>query len=86
MIDELVRRCEENDVKLTTTSRLTEAVVESGYSATYGARPLRRAVQRCGNLCVRAAHCTEAAESDPQSRWSCDAPVLCAVCTRAPAG
>jgi len=46
MLKELVDRCEENDVQLTTTKKLTDAIVQSGYSATYGARPLRRAVQR----------------------------------------
>ena len=46
MLKELVDRCAENDIKLTTTKGLTEALVRSGYSPTYGARPLRRAVQR----------------------------------------
>ena len=46
MLQELKDRCEENEVTLTCTSKLTDAVVDSGYSATYGARPLRRAVQR----------------------------------------
>jgi len=46
MLEELKRRCEESEVELVTTAKLTDAIVESGYSATYGARPLRRAVQR----------------------------------------
>ena len=46
MLKELVSRCEDNEVTLTCTKRLTAAVVDQGYSATYGARPLRRAVQR----------------------------------------
>jgi len=46
MLKELVGRCEENEVTLKTTPQLTDAIVQSGYSATYGARPLRRAVQR----------------------------------------
>ena len=46
MLRELVDRCAENDIKLTTTKALTESLVRSGYSPTYGARPLRRAVQR----------------------------------------
>ena len=46
MLAELVSRCEENEIELSTTKRLTDAIVASGYSPTYGARPLRRAVQR----------------------------------------
>jgi len=46
MLREVVSRCAESEVTLTTTTGLTEAIVASGYSATYGARPLRRAVQR----------------------------------------
>merc|ERR1719258_501678 len=46
MLKELVGRCAESDVTLLTTPQLTEAIVQSGYSATFGARPLRRAVQR----------------------------------------
>ena len=46
MLKELVSRREDNEVTLTCTKRLTAAVVDQGYSATYGARPLRRAVQR----------------------------------------
>ena len=41
-----MHRCEENEVTLECKPSLTAAVVESGYSPTYGARPLRRAVQR----------------------------------------
>jgi len=46
MLKEVVLRCQENDIELKTTSKLTDALVRSGYSPTYGARPLRRAVQR----------------------------------------
>jgi ATP-dependent Clp protease ATP-binding subunit ClpC len=46
MLKELVARCADNEVTLTCTKALTAAVVGQGYSATYGARPLRRAVQR----------------------------------------
>lgn len=46
MLEELVQRCSENDIELKTTKKLTAALVEEGYSPSYGARPLRRAVQR----------------------------------------
>ena len=46
MLKELVDRCEENEVELKYTKKLTKAIVGEGYSPTYGARPLRRAVQR----------------------------------------
>jgi len=46
MLTELVGRCKENEIELSTTDKLTSALVDSGYSTTYGARPLRRAVQR----------------------------------------
>ena len=46
MLKELVDRCSENDMSVEWTDRLTEAVVRSGFSPQYGARPLRRAVQR----------------------------------------
>ena len=46
MLQEVVERCQENDILLKTSPKLVDALVESGYSPTYGARPLRRAVQR----------------------------------------
>mmetsp|Transcript_48011 Transcript_48011/g.86840 ORF Transcript_48011/g.86840 Transcript_48011/m.86840 type:complete len:921 (+) Transcript_48011:93-2855(+) len=46
MLKELIQRCNENDIQLSTTQKLTDALVEEGYSPKYGARPLRRAVQR----------------------------------------
>lgn len=43
---QLIARCEsEMDISLVVSPRLVEAVVQRGYSASYGARPLRRAVQ-----------------------------------------
>ena len=38
------RDCDEHGVRLEWTPSLTEAVVRSGYSPKFGARPLRRAV------------------------------------------
>ena len=46
MLAEIAERCEESEIALTWTAALTDLVVRSGFSTTYGARPLRRAVQR----------------------------------------
>jgi len=46
MLAELRERCAENEVTLKIGPNLVDAVVDAGFSATYGARPLRRAVQR----------------------------------------
>ena len=49
MIDEVVQRCAgEPELTLSFTPALKDAVVTQGYSATYGARPLRRAVRPQG--------------------------------------
>ena len=49
MIDEVVQRCAgEPELTLSFTPALKDAVVTQGYSATYGARPLRRAVRQQG--------------------------------------
>ena len=46
MLNDLTSRCAEQGLELTVTPKLTRALVEKGFSAAYGARPLRRAVQR----------------------------------------
>lgn len=46
MLDEVVQRCAENEITLRPSARLSDTVVEQGFSTAYGARPLRRAVQR----------------------------------------
>ena len=46
MLAELIERCAENGIQLSVTDSLTQAVAADGFSSTYGARPLRRAVQR----------------------------------------
>jgi len=46
MVAQLQRRCEDMEVKLELTSRLRELLVAEGFSPKFGARPLRRAVQR----------------------------------------
>lgn len=46
LLAQLKQRCEaEMDIAVKLTPALVEAVVQRGYSALYGARPLRRAVQ-----------------------------------------
>jgi len=46
MLAEMAERCLESEIELDIKSNLKEEVVSNGYSPTYGARPLRRAVQR----------------------------------------
>jgi len=46
MLTELTARCAENGYTIQLTPALKEVVVENGFSPTYGARPLRRAMQR----------------------------------------
>ncbi len=46
MLDELLNRIKENlNTELKITEKAIEKVIELGYDATYGARPLRRAIQ-----------------------------------------
>jgi ATP-dependent Clp protease ATP-binding subunit ClpC len=46
LLKELVTRVAEQEIELTISQKLIDAVVEAGSSARFGARPLRRAVQR----------------------------------------
>jgi len=46
MLKDLFTRCEEEGFKVKCTPALTQLVVRGGFSTTFGARPLRRAVQR----------------------------------------
>ena len=46
MLDGLVARCAEQGLELRLTPSLTDALVAAGASQKYGARPLRRAMQR----------------------------------------
>ena len=41
-----VQRCEDNDLELEAAPGLLALISDAGYSPSYGARPLRRAVQR----------------------------------------
>ncbi|SNX54336.1 ATP-dependent Clp protease ATP-binding subunit [Thermoanaerobacterium sp. RBIITD] len=46
MIDELNRRLKDNNISLEFTNDAKEELLKEGYDATYGARPLRRAIQK----------------------------------------
>ena len=46
LIREVSERLEERGVSLTLTDAAKEALVEEGYDRVYGARPLRRTVER----------------------------------------
>jgi len=46
MLKEVAKQCEEEDFSLTWTPAVAKFVSDSGFSSKYGARPLRRAVQR----------------------------------------
>jgi len=46
MIKELNKRLEENNIKLEFTPEAKEEIIKQGYDPNYGARPLRRVIQR----------------------------------------
>jgi len=46
MLQQLVGRCREQELELTYGAALKELIVQEGFSRSYGARPLRRAIQR----------------------------------------
>ena len=46
MLKEIYQRMKENEFELTVTTPLKDRLCEEGYSPSYGARPLRRAIQR----------------------------------------
>jgi len=46
MIKELNDRLKENDIKLDFTPEAKEEIIKQGYDPNYGARPLRRVIQR----------------------------------------
>ncbi|HEY9897946.1 MAG TPA: ATP-dependent Clp protease ATP-binding subunit [Pantanalinema sp.] len=46
MLKEVRQRMKENEFTLEVTSALTDKLCEEGYSPSYGARPLRRSIQR----------------------------------------
>ena len=46
MLDEVRERLQERGIDLTLTDAARAALVKEGYDPTYGARPLRRVIQR----------------------------------------
>jgi ATP-dependent Clp protease ATP-binding subunit ClpC len=46
LIKEVFSRLEERGIRLSTTQRFMDHLIDEGYSPTYGARPLRRAIMR----------------------------------------
>jgi len=46
MIGELQKRLEEKEIEFTITDKAIEKIAEIGFDPEYGARPLRRAIQR----------------------------------------
>lgn len=46
MADQLVKRLAEQDIRLTITDAAKEKIADEGYDPEYGARPLRRAIQK----------------------------------------
>lgn len=46
MSDQLIKRLNEQDIKLQLTEAAIEKIAEEGYDPEYGARPLRRAIQK----------------------------------------
>ncbi|MGP7819245.1 ATP-dependent protease ATP-binding subunit ClpC [Niallia sp. 01092] len=46
MADQLVKRLQEQDIYLTITEAAKEKIADEGYDPEYGARPLRRAIQK----------------------------------------
>ncbi|MGB9678892.1 MAG: ATP-dependent Clp protease ATP-binding subunit [Thermoanaerobacteraceae bacterium] len=46
MIDELNKRLKENNIKLEFTEEAKDELLKEGYDVSYGARPLRRAIQK----------------------------------------
>ena len=82
MLDDLAARCTESDVKLKWTPALAEIICRSGFSPTFGARPLRRATRMaCARILakpsrvmtsVRAPHMSHAErEREAERRQLC---------------
>ncbi len=46
MVEQLQKRIEEQEIKFTITDRAVEKIAEEGYDPEYGARPLRRSIQK----------------------------------------
>ncbi|MEY8351072.1 ATP-dependent protease ATP-binding subunit ClpC [Bacillus cereus] len=46
MVNQLVKRLKEQEIELELTSKAIEAIADKGFDREYGARPLRRAIQK----------------------------------------
>jgi len=46
MLKEVIKEAEEKKITLTVTDKMKEHILEKGYNTKYGARPLRRAIQK----------------------------------------
>lgn len=46
LLDKLKKRLKERDIKLTIAASASDVIINEGYDEIYGARPLRRAIQR----------------------------------------
>ena len=45
-LNQLIKRMKENDIELTVTDKAVELICEEGFDETYGARPMKRHIQR----------------------------------------
>jgi ATP-dependent Clp protease ATP-binding subunit ClpC len=46
LLADLIKRVQENDFALELTEQARSLILEQGYDPTYGARPLKRAIQK----------------------------------------
>jgi ATP-dependent Clp protease ATP-binding subunit ClpC len=46
MIDNVIKRLTEQEIEVEVTDQVKEVIIKEGYNPTFGARPLRRAIQR----------------------------------------
>ena len=46
MIEQVQKRVKEQDIAFTITDRAIEKIAEEGFDPEYGARPLRRSIQK----------------------------------------
>ena len=65
MLDELRKRLEDKQVGIKVTDRAKQAVIDQGFDPSYGARPLKRFIQR--KIETLAAKKIIAGEVEPES-------------------
>ena len=46
MVNNVIKRLAEQDVEVEVTDQVKEIIIKEGYNPEFGARPLRRAIQR----------------------------------------